>query len=55
MWYVDVLESVTGNTVNVGDVIGIAQDLSARYPGITNHVHVRMHDSENNSLNPLGY
>ncbi|HYD74293.1 MAG TPA: peptidoglycan DD-metalloendopeptidase family protein [Candidatus Binatia bacterium] len=37
-------------TVEVGDVvvagqeIGSAQDLNARYPGITNHVHVELRD-----------
>jgi RHS repeat-associated protein len=30
----------TGGTVRAGQVIGTAQDLTPRYPGITNHVHV---------------
>jgi peptidoglycan LD-endopeptidase LytH len=39
-------------TVEVGDVvvagqqIGTAQDLNARYPGITNHVHVELRDPQ---------
>jgi peptidoglycan LD-endopeptidase LytH len=39
-------------TVEVGDVvvagqeIGAAQDLNARYPGITNHVHVELRDPQ---------
>src|SRR5229473_7531345 len=28
--------------VNAGQVVGFAQDLSTRYPGITNHVHMEV-------------
>jgi murein DD-endopeptidase MepM/ murein hydrolase activator NlpD len=35
-----------GDVVVAGDQIGAAQDLSARYPGITNHVHVELRDAE---------
>lgn len=35
-----------GAVVEAGDPIGLAQDLSARYPrGITNHVHVELRQS----------
>lgn len=34
-----------GDVVIAGDEIGTAQDLSRRYPGITNHVHVELRDS----------
>jgi murein DD-endopeptidase MepM/ murein hydrolase activator NlpD len=36
---------VDGDEVVAGDVIGAAQDLGARYPGITNHVHVELRDA----------
>lgn len=29
--------------VNAGDIIGVAQDLTIRYKGITNHIHYRLH------------
>jgi len=31
-----------GLTVNAGDVIGTALDITGRYPGITNHVHFQL-------------
>ncbi len=34
-----------GDEVVAGQEIGIAQDLNARYPGITNHVHVELRDA----------
>ena len=40
--------------VNAGDRIGTAQDISLRYPGITNHVHLEIR--YNHQLkNPLDY
>ena len=35
-----------GDLVSAGDVLGAAQDLTGRYPGITNHVHVEMRDAQ---------
>jgi murein DD-endopeptidase MepM/ murein hydrolase activator NlpD len=35
-----------GDLVTAGVVLGAAQDLTGRYPGITNHVHVEMRDSQ---------
>lgn len=29
-----------GKTIHRGEVIGLAEDLTKRYPGVTNHVHV---------------
>jgi murein DD-endopeptidase MepM/ murein hydrolase activator NlpD len=34
-----------GDFVSAGDALGAAQDLTDRYPGITNHVHVEMRDA----------
>jgi murein DD-endopeptidase MepM/ murein hydrolase activator NlpD len=42
--YVSPIVSV-GDTVVAGEEIGAAQDLSGRYPGITNHVHVELRDA----------
>ncbi len=33
-----------GDLVKAGQVIGFAQNLGARYPGITNHVHMEVWD-----------
>jgi len=56
VWYVDVSEAVKMNgMIAAGDYIGTAQDLTGRYPNITNHVHVRLHDVKGKSLNPQGY
>lgn len=42
-----VAPSVTeGVIVAAGDDIGVSQDLGARYPGITNHVHVELRDAD---------
>lgn len=43
-----------GVTIDVGQNIGTAQDLTGRYPGITNHVHVEVrHDGQ--LVNPSDY
>ncbi|WP_325059787.1 M23 family metallopeptidase [Vitreimonas sp.] len=39
-----------GDVVVAGDEIGAAQDLSRRYPGITNHVHVELRDARRRLL-----
>ncbi len=41
--YVDVDPSLKiGDSVKSGQTLGTAQDLSKKYPGITNHVHVKL-------------
>ncbi len=35
-----------GDEVVAGEEIGVAQDLSERYPGITNHVHVELRNEQ---------
>jgi murein DD-endopeptidase MepM/ murein hydrolase activator NlpD len=39
-----------GDVVVAGQEIGVAQDLSKRYPGITNHVHVELRDARQRLL-----
>lgn len=39
-----------GDVVVAGEEIGAAQDLSGRYPGITNHVHVELRDARRRLL-----
>lgn len=47
--------SVTmGDHLAAGDVIGLAQSLQQRYPGITNHVHVELRN-QGRLLNPADY
>jgi murein DD-endopeptidase MepM/ murein hydrolase activator NlpD len=46
-----------GLKINVGDKIGVCQDLHPRYPGITPHVHFEIKDGDKyidptNYLNP---
>ena len=36
------VEGLSCGSVRAGEVVGHAQDLSAKYPGITNHVHVEV-------------
>jgi hypothetical protein len=31
-----------GGNVKAGDIIGMAQDITLRYPGITNHIHMEV-------------
>ena len=41
--YLDVDQSLSiGDSVTAGQVLGTAQDLTTTYPGITNHVHVKL-------------
>jgi murein DD-endopeptidase MepM/ murein hydrolase activator NlpD len=41
--------------VKEGDVIGYAQDLEQRYPGITPHVHYEIIDTDGNFIDPEKY
>lgn len=43
-----------GDAVSAGDVLGAAQDLTGRYPGITNHVHVEMRDAQRRLIDVSG-
>lgn len=39
LFYLDPLKEIVGKTVKQGELIGTAQDLTIKYPGITNHIH----------------
>lgn len=39
LFYLDPLKEIVGRTVKQGELIGTAQDLTIKYPGITNHIH----------------
>ncbi|MCE2747167.1 MAG: M23 family metallopeptidase [Burkholderiales bacterium] len=39
LFYVDPTKGIVGKTVKQGELIGTAQDLTIKYPGITNHIH----------------
>lgn len=39
LFYVDPRKKIVGRTVKQGETIGTAQDLTIKYPSITNHVH----------------
>lgn len=44
LWYITPLPSLLVGSVDVskGDLIGYAQSLQDKYPGITNHIHVQV-------------
>jgi len=42
----------TGDAVKTGDLLGILQDISTRYPGITQHLHFEIMDEDDNYINP---
>jgi len=44
-----------GNKVDKGTLLGLAQDLTDTYPGITNHVHFEVMDLEGKKVNPWAY
>ena len=52
--YFYLLPSVkVGDDITCGDVIGRADDITKRYPGITPHVHFEILDDSGNAVNPL--
>lgn len=53
LWYLAPTKK-PGDTVKAGEVIGFAQNIGARYPGITPHVHIEVWDrtKTNVSLDP---
>lgn len=44
MFYLEPLNGIVGKLVNRGAVIGHAQDISLKYPGMTPHIHLRILD-----------
>jgi len=46
---------IMGGKVLVGDVLGLVQDLTKIYPGITNHVHFEIKDKDNEYIDPTDF
>ena len=42
MFYFEPYRDMIGTDVSQGEVIGIAQDLQTKYPGITPHIHLEI-------------
>jgi len=42
LFYVQPDPCLIGTTVNIGHRVGVAQDISRKYPGVTPHVHLRI-------------
>ncbi len=42
IFYMTPLVSVIGSNVSAGEKIGAAQELTRKYPGITNHIHLEV-------------
>jgi len=40
MFYLELLPSIIGKWLEERDPVGTAQDISKKYPGITNHIHL---------------
>jgi RHS repeat-associated protein len=51
-FYVTLDPSLVGSQVAAGDVLGPSQDLTPRYPGISNHVHIEILDANGNLIDP---
>jgi murein DD-endopeptidase MepM/ murein hydrolase activator NlpD len=45
------MKGIISGTVKAGDVVGFAQDLTKKYPGITNHIHMEI-KKNNKRLDP---
>jgi peptidoglycan hydrolase-like protein with peptidoglycan-binding domain len=53
VWYVQPGAHIVGTLVRAGQTaIGTAQSLQERYPGITDHVHVRVHRAGGAAVDP---
>ena len=48
-------DSIIGKTFSQFEQIGISQDLTNKYVGITNHLHIEIYDEDNNLINPEIY
>jgi murein DD-endopeptidase MepM/ murein hydrolase activator NlpD len=48
MFYLTPMPDIVGNWVRQGDVVGYAQDISAKYDGMTPHIHLEIC-----SINPV--
>lgn len=44
-----------GDSIQKGDIIGLVQDLTLRYRGITPHIHVEVKTPNNEYVNPEEY
>lgn len=42
IFYIKPVPNIVGKTVHFNQKIGVAQSLSTKYPGITNHVHLEV-------------
>lgn len=42
IFYMTPLNGIIGKIVKAGEIIGEAQDLANKYPGITNHIHIEV-------------
>ena len=51
MFYFKPDESLLRRRVTMGQVVGVAQDISLKYPGMTPHVHLQVGDE--GEINPL--
>ena len=47
LFYLEPMRQFIGTRVRMGDIIGIAQKISDRYPGMTDHIHLQI-----DSVNP---
>jgi len=48
MFYFDPIQELIGKSVTMGEVVGVAQDLGKKHPGIESHIHLGIIE-----INPL--
>ena len=46
LWYVNPDTSLLGKTIRKGEFLGYAQDLTLKYPGMNNHAHFQLRQTE---------
>jgi hypothetical protein len=46
LFYVAPLKDIVSSQVGMGKVIGTAQDIGLKYPGITPHIHVQVYSMD---------
>ena len=42
MFYLEINLKLIGSSIMIGDFVGIAQDISKKYPGMTPHIHLEI-------------
>lgn len=52
MYYCKPKGAQLGDIVAEGDLVGVCQDLTEIYPGITNHIHFEIKNADGDRVDP---